>query len=60
EPEGPDAVRLGYLVGAVHRGSARTQGIFENVRQRLELEAMTIAPRSRAFQQGKRAGRAVG
>ena len=60
EPEGPEAVRLGYLIGAVRRGSGRTQGIFQNVRQRVELEALTVAPRSGAFRRGERAGRVVG
>ena len=60
DPEGPPAVRLGYLIGAVRRGSARTQGIFQNLRQRIELEALTVAPRSKAFHRGERAGRASG
>ena len=60
EPEGPAATRLGYLIGAVRRGSARTQGIYENLRQRLELEATGVAARSRAFARGERAGRATG
>ena len=60
DPEGPAALRLGYLVGAVHRGSARTQGIFQNLRQRLEFEAVSVAPRSQAFRRGERAGRAHG
>ena len=60
KPEGAAAMRLGYLIGAVRRGSARTQGIYENLRQRLELEAITVASQSEAFLHGERAGRASG
>ena len=58
--EGAAAVRLGYLVGAVRRGNARTQGIYENLRQRLELETLAVASQSEAFARGERAGRASG
>lgn len=60
EPSGPAATRLGYLVGAVRRGAARTQGIHQEMLRRLEQELVLVNTRSPAFQRGERAGRASG
>ena len=60
EPEGGEALRLGYLVGAVRRGSERTQGIHTELLRRIEQEAEPVARRSRAYARGERAGHRVG
>jgi hypothetical protein len=60
EPEGEEALRLGYLVGAVRRGSHRTQGIYSELVRRIEQEAATLPERSRAYARGERAGRRAG
>jgi hypothetical protein len=58
--EGEEALRLGYLVGAVRRGSERTQGIHSELVRRLEQEAGTLPGSSRAYARGERAGRRAG
>lgn len=60
DPEGEDALRLGYLVGAVNRGAGRTQGIHSELVRRLEQEAAGIQARSEAYARGERAGRRSG
>lgn len=59
-PEGAAALRLGYLVGAVERGAARTQGIHTEMVRRLEQEPAELESRSRAYRRGRRAGRRSG
>lgn len=59
EPEDPAALQLGYLLGAVARGASRTQGIHENMKNRLEQEAQGLEG-SRALRRGERAGRGTG
>jgi hypothetical protein len=54
--EGDQALRLGYLVGAVRRGTERTQGIHSELLRRLEQEAAPLAGESAAFARGRRAG----
>jgi hypothetical protein len=58
-PEGAAALRLGYLIGAVRRGSERTQGIHSELLRRLEQEASPVLD-SAAFERGERAGRTTG
>jgi hypothetical protein len=53
------ALPLGYLVGALRRGSQRTQGIHAELVRRVEQEAAPLAG-SRAFERGLRAGRNSG
>ena len=60
QPEGPAALRLGYLVGAVRRGSERTQGIHSELVRRIEQEAVHLVGRSDAYSSGRRAGRRSG
>jgi hypothetical protein len=40
EPGGPPTVQLGYLVGAVTRGAAKTQGIHSELQRRVEAAAL--------------------
>lgn len=54
------AEQLGYLIGAVRRGAARTQGIHEELVRRLELELGGVDVDSDAFVRGEGAGRASG
>jgi hypothetical protein len=60
-PEGPAALRLGYLVGAAERGigGARAPGTSTEIVRRLELELDAVG-RSRSLERGLRAGRASG
>ena len=59
-PEGAEATQLGYLIGAVRRGSSSSQGIWVNLRQRIESEALGVEEGSEAFRRGERAGRESG
>ena len=59
-PEGRAALRLGYLVGAVRRGAASTQGFHSEMVRRIEQETLPLDTRARAFRAGERAGRAAG
>jgi hypothetical protein len=54
------AEQLGYLIGAVRRGAAGTQGIHEELVRRLEQELGGVDVDSDAFVRGGRAGRAGG
>jgi hypothetical protein len=56
-PEGPEALRLGYLVGAAHRGAARTQGVHDELVRRIEQELGGVNTRSGAYARGFSAGR---
>jgi hypothetical protein len=62
EPEGRAATELGYLVGAVERGSggAEAAGTSAEVVRRVELELDAVPRRSRALRHGLRAGRSTG
>ena len=57
EPGGPAAEQLGYLVGAVRRGSLPDQGLAYELVRRIEREAARADRRSAAFRRGLRAGR---
>lgn len=59
-PEGPEALRLGYLVGAVHRGASADMGPASELVRRLDSEATRVDARSEAFRRGRRAGSAHG
>jgi hypothetical protein len=63
EPGGPASVRLGYLLGAVERGAAETEGIHTDLLRRLTVAAR-YSPRpplpsafQRAYREGFEAGR---
>jgi hypothetical protein len=57
---GPDALRLGYLVGAAELGATRTPGIHSELVRRLQQEASPFLGHSRALARGRRAGRRLG
>jgi hypothetical protein len=59
-PDGRAALELGYLVGAAERGAARTQGIHDELVNRLRQELLLVNTRRAAFRRGERAGRASG
>ena len=59
-PEGREALELGYLVAAAHRGGDHTQGIHDELLRRLDQELTAIDTRSRSYLRGKRAGQAAG
>lgn len=60
EPEGPQALRLGYLVGATRRGASETQGVHEELVRRIEQELAGVDTRSAGYTRGYRAGRTRG
>lgn len=49
------ALRVGYLLGAVRRGAGQTQGIHDELVRRLEQEAARLSDRT-AVRRGERAG----
>lgn len=59
-PEGEAALRLGYLVGAAHRGAGNSPGLHMDLVRRLDQESRPLGRRSRALRSGLRAGRRVG
>ena len=56
-PGGPAAMRLGFLVGAVHRGGAGAQGIYSELVRRIDAELAGVDTNAPRFQAGRRAGR---
>lgn len=65
DPGGPQAVRLGYLVGAVQRGASETSGIHADLVRRLEAASRPLKPRRSnafdlAYARGYAAGRSGG
>ena len=55
------AIALGYLIGAAHRGAAKTNGIHAELVHRVEQAARTVADtRAAALERGVRAGEARG
>ena len=60
DPDGSEAQQLGYLVGAVRRAAARSQGIHTELLRRMEQELLVIDVDSTAFQEAERAGREGG
>ena len=59
-PEGSEALRLGYLVGAARRGAARTQGVHDELIRRIEQELSGVDRAATAYRRGLRAGRERG
>jgi len=59
-PEGREATRLGFLVGALRRSAAGAQGVGAELERRLEQELSVVDTRSRAFRRGLAAGRRAG
>ncbi len=60
KPGGVEAMRLGYLIGAVRRGASTTQGTNDEMVRRLEQEVILVDTTSPAFRRGERAGRTGG
>jgi hypothetical protein len=59
-PDGPAALRLGYLVGAARRGAGETQGIHEELMRRIEQELNGVNTTTPSYRRGLRAGRERG
>jgi hypothetical protein len=59
-PNGPQAVQLGYLIGAVRHGAGHTQGIHYETRRRVEQELIGVNTRAPEFVTGERAGEKSG
>ena len=59
-PNGAAALQLGYLVGALHRAEAGSQGVANELTRRLHSELVRVDVRSPAFRRGRRAGREHG
>jgi hypothetical protein len=55
-PGGPAALRLGFLIGASHRGADRAQGIYSEFVRRLDSELTGVDVGSPAYRMGHRAG----
>jgi len=60
DPEGDAALQLGYLLGAVKRSEAGTQGVGYELGRRLAAEAARVEEGSEAFERGRRAGTSGG
>lgn len=60
DPDGQEATRLGFLVGALRRSAAGAQGVGAELQRRIEQELSLVDTRSRAFQRGVAAGRRAG
>jgi hypothetical protein len=55
-----EALRLGYLIGAVERSRKGSQGVGYELGRRLAQEASRVDQRSAAYREGLRAGRKSG
>jgi hypothetical protein len=53
-------MRLGFLIGAAHRGAARAQGIYSELLRRLDTVQQRVDTRAAAFRSGRAAGAAHG
>ena len=59
-PDGPAALRLGYLVGAARHGASETQGVHDELVRRIEQELTGVDTRSAQYRRGYEAGRSRG
>jgi len=59
-PSGPATLRLAYLVGAIRRGAADTQGIHDEFLRRVDQELTGINTATDTYRRGYEAGRARG
>lgn len=55
-----ELLRLGYLRGAVEKGTKRTSGLFQETLRRLDSELAGVDRTDPRYQQGLRAGRETG
>jgi hypothetical protein len=60
DPNGREALELGYLIGATRRGASETQGIHDELVSRLEQEVLVVDTGAASFRRGERAGRQSG
>jgi len=60
KPHSRAAVELGYLIGAVHRGTGGTQGIHYETRRRIEQELLGVHTDAPEYVQGEKAGERTG
>jgi hypothetical protein len=58
-PRGAAALRLGFLIGAVHRGAARGR-VYAELERRVRQVLAGVDTTSPAYRRGERAGRAHG
>jgi len=56
-PHGPALLRLGFLIGAAHRGGDSAQGIYSELLRRLDSVVTGIGTSSPAYRRGRAAGR---
>ncbi len=59
-PDGPEATRLGYLTGAVEKGTSLTMGIHGEIVRKLETQLTGVDRSAPAFRRGHDAGREAG
>jgi hypothetical protein len=55
-PHAPQAIQLGYLVGAVRHGAGHTQGIHYEMQRRIEQELNGVNTHTQEFVLGEMAG----
>jgi hypothetical protein len=55
-PDGREALQLGYLMGALRRGRVGAQGVGHELTRRMRSEISRVDVRSPAFRRGERAG----
>ena len=60
KPHSPAATQLGYLIGAMRRGTSHTQGIHYETRRRIELELNGVNTHTPEFVTGEKAGEKSG
>jgi hypothetical protein len=60
KPHSPAALQLGYLVGAMRRGTGHTQGIHYETRRRIEQELIGVQVDAPEFVRGVQAGQRTG
>jgi hypothetical protein len=59
-PHSPQALQLGYLIGAVRHGAGHTQGIHYETQRRIEQELNGVNTSAPEFVLGERAGERSG
>ena len=55
-----ELVRLGYLMGAIEKGTERTSSLFQETLRRIDTELTRVDRDDPQYQQGLRAGRDTG
>ena len=60
DPDGDAALQLGYLIGAIQRGTKSKQGIYAESVRRLNQELANVDRRTSSFRRGEKAGNTSG